>query len=208
LSYNFSRIIQGPESNPFPSIEGLVQGKDGDRMLIDSPPSSTQGRYMDHLEPDGPDFWGFENIEKKFEDNISNLKLTDVSAKLTFENPALNYAAKLVQFKGGVSWTASLGGLEPSAYEGFILLNSDMCMNVLSQNFPLELSSTKGKFIFTSGSSLGHKKIGWEISERCDLGCQKCQPREKYVDENTFLDLFMGETPVQLEEGENGNIQV
>jgi hypothetical protein len=158
--------------------------------------------------PDGQDFWGFEKIEKNSEDNISNLKSTDVSAKLTFENPAVNYAAKLLQFKGGLSWTASWGGLEPSAYEGFILLNSEMCMNMLSQNFPLELSSTKGKFIFTSGSSLEHNKIGWEISKRCDLGCQNCQPREKNGDEYTFLDLFMGQTPISLEEGENGNIQV
>jgi hypothetical protein len=208
LIYNFSRNIQGPEANLLPSIENLVQGKDGDRILIDSPPSGTQGRYMGFLGPDGPDFWGFERIEKNSEDNISNLKQTGVSGKFTFENPALNYAAKLLQFEGVVSWTTSWGSLEPSAYEGFILLNSDMCMNMLSQNFPLELSSSKGKFIFTSGSSLGHNKIGWEMSERCDLGCQKCRQREKYDDEYTFFDLFMGQTPIRLEEGENGNIQV
>jgi hypothetical protein len=50
--------------------------------------------------------------------------------------------------------------------------------------------------------------IGWEISERCDLGCQKCKPGEMYADEWMFINLFMGQTPIRLEEGENGNIQV
>jgi hypothetical protein len=206
--YSFSGNFVDMKVTPESDIKDLVQGKDGDPLLIDSPQSGTPGRNMDFLGQNGPEFWGFEKIKKISEDIISVQRPKDNLWKLTFESPTLNYAAKLLQFEGEVSWTTSKGSLEPSDYEAFILVNGDMCMNVLSQNFPLKLSSTKGKFIFTLGTSLGQNMIGWEISERCDLGCQKCQPRQKYSDEWMFFDLFMGQTPIRLEEGENGNIQV
>jgi hypothetical protein len=206
--YDFSGGLQ-EEKYTAPSYTGdFILSKDRNPVLIHSLPSGTPGELTDFPGPAGPVFEGFKETEKapKFDHSVQKLK--DVSWKLTFENATLNYAAILLRFGGTVSWETIFGGLEPSPYEGFILPNGDMCMNILNPEFPLNLSSTKGKFIFTSGTSLWYNIIGWEISERCDLGCKKCQPREKIGGEWMFFDLLMAHTPILLEHTENGNIKV
>jgi hypothetical protein len=153
-------------------------------------------------------FWGFQEIVKPTEINPIDQTPKDTSWKLTFESPTLNYAAKMLQFEGWLSWATSWGGLEPSSYESFILPNGDMCMNMVNRMFPAAQSSTKSKFIFTLGTSLWYNIIGWEVSERCDLGCTKCQPKEKHGGEWNFIDIWIGQLPILLEHSENGNIQV
>jgi hypothetical protein len=153
-------------------------------------------------------FWGFRDADKPPEINPIDQTPKDTSWTLNFESPTLNYAAKMLQFEGWLSWATNWGGLEPSSYEGFILPNRDICMNMVNRMFPEAPSSNKAKFIFTLGTSLWYNIIGWVVSERCDFGCTKCQPKEKYGGEWIFIDLWIGQPPILLEHSENGNIQV